>query len=140
MVLNNNEKQIVKILQKNIKQKSQFVLCLIPKQYSKEFEIYLKSNKLKRIVEIIIYSYGHEPIPMSKGIGYIDNKNNKQIVVPYKFDNLSKILKYTYKNKQHQFDLNDIYGYLINLSKSLSKYKNNNILKKKLTELIKNIK
>ena len=134
-MFNFNQNAFITEIENNIKKhKQNLKLIYFSKRLQEHIEKNLRSNKLAEVIKLFMYSYKHTPIISSNNISYIVNE--KQVKLQYTYNNKTKILTYKLDGKNNTVNLNNLESYLASLAQS----KNVSILKKEITELVRNLR
>ena len=134
-MFNFNQNAFITEIENNIKKhKQNLKLIYFSKRLQEHIEKNLRSNKLAEVIKLFMYAHKHTPIISSNNISYIVNE--KQVKLQYTYNNKTKILTYKLDGKNNPVNLNNLESYLASLAQS----KNVSILKKEITELVRNLR
>lgn len=131
-----SQETMVKELKTLLKQnKNNISMIFFSKQLKETCEKAMKNNNLQSIIKLIISANNYTPVNLNNTVAYVleDGKPQK---VKYVFNNKTKILSCNIDNNKINVDLKDIGEYLCDLKNT----KNISLFKRKLNEVIKNIK
>ena len=134
-MFNFNQNAFITEIENNIKKhKQNLKLIYFSKRLQEHIEKNLRPNKLAEVIKLFMYAHKHTAIISSNNISYIVNE--KQVKLQYTYNNKTKILTYKLDGKNNTVNLNNLESYLASLAQS----KNVSILKKEITELVRNLR